>query len=54
MSGIVWVLRRKGKTLSLRLGVGEKLSLEDFPSGPVIQESTLQCRGCRFDPWSGN
>ena len=37
MSGIMWVLRGKGKILSLRLGVGEKLSLEDFPSGPVIK-----------------
>ena len=24
----------------------------DFPGGPVVVP--LQCRGCGFDPWSGN
>ena len=37
MSGIMWVLRGKGKILSLRLGVGEKLSLEDFLGRPVVK-----------------
>ena len=37
MSGIMWVLRGGRKILSLRLGLGEKLSLEDFPGGPVVK-----------------
>ena len=26
----------------------------DFPGGPVVKSSHFHCRGCRFDPWSGN
>ena len=26
----------------------------DFPGGPVIKTLCFQCRGRRFDPWSGN
>ena len=26
----------------------------DFPGGPVVKTSHFQCRGCGFDPWSGN
>ena len=26
----------------------------DFPDGPVVKETALQCRGCGFDPWLGN
>ena len=26
----------------------------DFPSGPVAKTTHSQCRGPRFDPWSGN
>ena len=26
----------------------------DFPGGPVAKTLTSQCRGPRFDPWSGN
>ena len=25
-----------------------------FPSSPVVKTPCFQCRGCRFDPWSGN
>ena len=25
-----------------------------FPGGPVAQKVFSQCRGPRFDPWSGN
>ena len=25
----------------------------DFPGGPLV-ETAFQCRGCRFDPWSGS
>ena len=26
----------------------------DFPSAPVAKNLCSQCRGLRFDPWSGN
>lgn len=26
----------------------------DFPGGPVVRIPHFQCRGCWFDPWSGN
>ena len=26
----------------------------DFPGGPVVKTLSFQCRGHRFDPWSGN
>ena len=26
----------------------------DFPGGPVVKTLCFQCRGCRFDPRSGN
>ena len=26
----------------------------DFPGGPVAKTPCSQCRGPRFDPWSGN
>ena len=29
-------------------------SLRDFPGGPVVKTAHFHCRGCRFDPWSGN
>ena len=29
-------------------------SIGDFPGGPVDQTRSPQCRGPRFDPWSGN
>ena len=30
------------------------LSLGDFPGGPVVKTLQFQCKGHRFDPWSGN
>ena len=26
----------------------------DFPGIPVVKTSCYHCRGCRFNPWSGN
>ena len=26
----------------------------DFPGSPVVKTSCHHCRGCRFNPWSGN
>ena len=26
----------------------------DFPGGPVVRTLHVQCRGPKFDPWSGN
>ena len=31
-----------------------KNEVRDFPSGPVAKTLCFQCRGCRFNPWSGN
>lgn len=30
-----------------------KMSNPDFPGDPVVRESSCQCRGHRFPPWSG-
>ena len=27
---------------------------QDFPGGPVAKTLSFQCRGPRFDSWSGN
>ena len=27
---------------------------ENFPGGPVAKLLCFQCRGCGFNPWSGN
>ena len=31
-----------------------KSLLRDFPGGTVVETPGSQCRGPRFDPWSGN
>ena len=31
-----------------------KTWLGDFSGGPVVETLCFQCRGCGFDPWSGN
>ena len=30
-----------------------KINNQDFPDNPVVKTLHCQCRGCRFDPWSG-
>ena len=32
----------------------KKMWYRDFPGGPVGKTQCSQCRGPRFDPWSGN
>ena len=32
----------------------QKHMKRDFPGGPVIKTLHFQCRGGRFNPWSGN
>ena len=32
----------------------KSMSLRDFPGGPVAKTLSSQCRGPRFDPWSGS
>ena len=31
-----------------------KCQIRDFPSGPVVETPSFQCKGCRCDPWQGN
>ena len=31
-----------------------QIKVEDFPGGLVVKNAGLQCRGRRFNPWSGN
>ena len=35
-------------------GLGERRRAGDFPGGPVTKTPCSQCRGPRFNPWSGN
>ena len=28
--------------------------VRDFPGGPVVKTLLFQCKGCGFDPWSGD
>ena len=42
---------RKIEVPRLRIKVG---TYQDFPGGPVVKTPHFHCRGCRFDPWSGN
>ena len=32
----------------------QRLQEGDFPGGPVVKTLGFQCKGRRFDPWSGN
>ena len=32
----------------------KKTEKSDFPGGPAAKSLHYQCRGPRFDPWSGN
>ena len=38
---------------SMRFSASSKMAW-DFPGGPLVKTSGSQCRGHRFDPWSGN
>ena len=40
-------------SLSLSIQIS-KIAIGDFPGGPVVRTLCLQCRGCGFDPRSGN
>ena len=33
---------------------GEEIKPQDFPGGPAAKTPCSQCRGPRFNPWSGN
>ena len=34
--------------------IKKKKSSRDFPGGPAVKTQNSQCRGLRFDHWSGN
>ena len=41
------------KAIILQLKINLK-DLRDLPDGPVAKSPCFQCRGPRFDPWSGS
>ena len=45
-------LYREGINSFLRFNF--KVSFREFPGGPVAKTLSSQCRGPRFDPWSGS
>ena len=44
----------KGIKLILGHVVSDKKADVDFPGGPVVRTLYFQCRGLRFNPWSGS
>ena len=34
--------------------IKKKKKIKDFPGHPLVKTPHFQCRGYRFDPWSGN
>ena len=52
----VWPhLIKSGPPRKISLLMNLKLTnLRDFPGGPAVKTLLSQCRGLRFDPWSGN
>ena len=50
--GIKFILKVCGK--DQWEDVCQKFSPGNFPGGPVVKTPSSQCRGPRFDPWSGN
>ena len=48
-------LRHQGREAPLGyIFKGENKDMRYFPGGPVAETPCSQCRGPRFDPWSGN
>ena len=47
-------LREKSRCYEQIIKVYSKKKIGDFPGGPVVKTPCSQCRGPRFDTWSGN
>ena len=43
-----------GRNMDQALSLHENAKLLYFPGFPVAKPLCFQCRGSRFDPWSGN
>ena len=45
----------RDKTMLLTMNpVSSKAIMGDFSGDPMVKNPHVQCRGCGFDPWSGN
>ena len=44
----------KSRTVSPLLHFCCEVCSWDFPGSPVVKTPCFHCRGCRFNPWSGN
>ena len=42
------------KSTGLNVNLIQKHPCRDFPGGPLVKNPHSQCRGPRFNPWSGN
>ena len=52
--GLCWAGSRGTRGGQRQMWVQKWESCWDFPGGPVAKTLHSQCRGPRFDPWSGN
>ena len=51
VSFLLWI---SPPTECRQAGVDREHKVEDFPGGPGAKTASSQCRGPRFDLWSGN
>ena len=49
-----WGLVRNADSQALSKTTESNLNFRHFPSGPVAKTPHSQCKGPRFNPWSGN
>ena len=45
---------QKDKYCMIPYRLSESQQTGNFLDSPVVKTLCFQCRGCRFDPWSGN